>query len=195
MQHESRVQRVIGRLRCPANVAEDIIAFENLLTELVHLCACDEGGDGRPFFMVRPQAVARILARDELCNIVERVHGRGECDKLRRSIRAMDLVAAWRLVLAGYVLVLRRDARLPSIEPFLNLLLDDLGRMRVYDKDSDARRLVELERALKDVKGEELSTTDGTAEATGTGRRRAQQDAGAPGPAPRAGTRKSARRR
>ena len=127
MQHDGRVKRVTERIRCSETVANRIIGYENVTTELVHLCACEE--DGSPYFMMPSGAVARIMSRDAICDVVEQVQGKRALEQLRRNLRSERYDAAWELVVVGYLSVLKREAALSTILPFLELMRQDLSRL------------------------------------------------------------------
>ena len=131
MQHDARVKRITQHLRVTSDVAEDVIAYENLATEVAHLCAC--GDDGAPYFMMPGGAVARIMSRDRICEVIEHKSGRGVVEAFRRNLRAEKYDAAWRIVLDGYVGVLRHDAKLASARPFLELMRQNLTSLANSD--------------------------------------------------------------
>lgn len=111
MQHQSRVSRItsVDGMGCSREVANDIIAFENLLLEVVHACECEP--DGRPYFMKAPGTVMRVMARDEICDVVGRKMGHSMDTRLRRMLRAEDFGGVVALVLQGFAELLRCEAR------------------------------------------------------------------------------------
>ena len=71
---------------CSEEAAHELIAYENLIAETVHLCECED--DGHPYFMWSPSEVARVMSRDEICNVVEARQGRASGNSLRRMLRS-----------------------------------------------------------------------------------------------------------
>ena len=115
MQQRSRTARIIDGMGCTEEVAADLIAFEDLLTEVVRLCDCRP--DGRPYFMKPVSAVARVMSRDEICDVVGRKMGQVHDAQLRRSIRAEDFAGGIALLLEGYAGVLRDEVRALTANP------------------------------------------------------------------------------
>ena len=98
-----------------------------MLAEVVHLSACRD--DGAPYFMLPASAVARIMSRDEVCDVVSRKQGSRHGETVRRSLRGEDYGRVWSVVLEGYMTVLRDDARVATVSPFLELMIANLQAM------------------------------------------------------------------
>ena len=92
MQEQSRRARIKGSLECSEETARDIVAYENLLTEVVHLCECEE--TGLPYFTIPAETVSWIMSRDPICTIVQDKQGPAEGTRLRRMLRASDYPGA-----------------------------------------------------------------------------------------------------
>ena len=161
MQHDSRVARIVRRLDCADDVARLVVEYENVATELVHLSACE--ADGAPFFMLPAGAVARIMSRDQICDIIEKTQGATAGQAFRRQLRAENYAGAWPLVLQGYIDVLRRDAQQPSVQPFLQFMVDGLVGMIAHSSISPSAReaLQELLQVLEAQKETGTATGDG----------------------------------
>ena len=67
MQQSVRLRRVTRGFDCSEAQAEVVVAHENLVAEIVHLC--EAGGDGMPYYTRPPGVVARIMARDSICEV------------------------------------------------------------------------------------------------------------------------------
>mmetsp|Transcript_6313 Transcript_6313/g.10673 ORF Transcript_6313/g.10673 Transcript_6313/m.10673 type:complete len:282 (-) Transcript_6313:184-1029(-) len=128
MQLKSRISHITATIGCSSETARAIVNYENLLTETVHLCECEE--DGQPYFMVAPASAARVMSRDPICQIVSEKQGHAEDSQLRRMLRSADYSGAIELVLKGYVHVLRSDAQVPSASPYIESLAEYLTEMR-----------------------------------------------------------------
>lgn len=126
MQLNHRIQRLTSPdgIGCSEAVARSIVGYEDLLSETVHLTECEE--DGQPYFMVPVCAVARVMSRDVICNCVQEKQGHADDTRLRRMLRAGDYEGVMVLVLEGFVDILRHDAGIRSVVPFLNMLVQDL---------------------------------------------------------------------
>jgi hypothetical protein len=106
MQRERRTRRITEAIAgCTEERARALVAYESLLSEVVHLCECRE--DGMPYFMVPPVAVARVMSRDAICEVVDEHQGRTPGARLRRMLRAGEFGGAASLALAGYASALR----------------------------------------------------------------------------------------
>ena len=71
--------------------------YENLVSELVHLCKATPGG--LPYFTMPTEAVARIMSRDDgLVGLVKGLQGAQADSKLRRALRAGDYAGAAAVV-------------------------------------------------------------------------------------------------
>ena len=103
MQLEARMER-IAALGCQDDSQLLLIRYENLFTETAHVCLAHE--DGMPFYSLPLVAVARVLSRDELCDVLQ-AQARADGGRLRRLLRGGDYVDAAHLVLRSYILQLR----------------------------------------------------------------------------------------
>ena len=171
MQLQGRLRRITAAdgLGCTEEQACDVVYYENLLAELVHLCECDESG--LPYFTMPVATVARVMARDEICEIVDEKQGTAAGSRLRRMMRAADYPSAFALVLQGFAAVLRasssvpRASGLPSVEEMvtplemLGMLVADLSAMvrgggeRLVRLVLDATQVLEAERAAQCTAG------------------------------------------
>ena len=153
MQLQCRLNRITAAdgLGCSEEQAQEVVAYENLLTELVHLCECDESG--LPYFTMPAATVARVMARDEICEVVEAKQGAATGSRLRRMMRAADYPSAFALALQGFAAVLRASRNVPRASALVEELVADLAAMvrggcaRVAGMVVDARRVLEAERA------------------------------------------------
>ena len=131
MQFLSRIARYMDQLGCLETAARDLIWYENLLCELVHLAQSEP--DGQPFFLLPPAQVSRIMARDEICGVVDQTQGKGAGARLRRMLRANAYGDCTELILEGYVAALKA-AGAASVLPFLSVTLDDLKQMAEHHR-------------------------------------------------------------
>ena len=127
MQFLSRIGRYTDQLRCTEEAARDLVWFENLLVECVHLAECEQ--DGQPYFMIPPEEVGRVMSRDEICDIVDAKMGHAAGTRLRRMLRSGSYGECAALVIEGYAGSLRSDAKVTSAIPFLDLMIEDLRTM------------------------------------------------------------------
>jgi len=131
MQLTTRTRRLTDAapagLGCSDAVARELIAYENLLVETVHLCQCEV--DGRPHFLLPPACVARVMSRDAVCDIVGEKQGAVSAAKLRRMLRFEDYSGVMDVALDGYTSVLRDGAKVPSVVRFLEWMKKDLLEM------------------------------------------------------------------
>ena len=192
MQEQSRLARIKGSLECSEETARDIVEYENLLTEVVHLCECEE--TGLPYFTIPAETVSWIMSRDPICTVVQNKQGHAEGTRLRRMLRASDYPGAFSLALHGLARVLRGAA--PSALPFLEEIATNLSGMAAEDSPrarrvaamaADARRVLNAERAA-------ALAERGSVAAARSGARRAKPRTGEP-PAPSGGIRKRPARR
>lgn len=132
MQFEARLERVVKNLGCSdVDAAHVLLGYETLLVEVVHLCEARQ--DGMPYYSVELEAAARILSRDETCDVVEAFQGRAEAARLRRCLRSNDYPSAATIVLEGYVAQLRQSVPHASLLGVLSLLRDYLKKHVVLD--------------------------------------------------------------
>lgn len=105
--------------------ARVIMDYENLVSELVHLCKAQPGG--LPYFTMPTEAVARILSRDEsVVGLVKSLQGQSADQKLRRCLRGGDFSGAAAIVIKGYGFWLQNLERGASSAAVLQELLDHL---------------------------------------------------------------------
>ena len=159
MQLQGRLGRITAAdgLGCTEEQAHEFVAYENLLSELVHLCECDE--TGLPYFTMPAAIVARVMARDEICEIVDAKQGAAAGTRLRRMMRAEDYAAAFALTLQGCAAVLRASNSAPRasglVREILRGMLIDLyamvrgGDVRLTNLVLDAEQVVEAVEALE----------------------------------------------
>ena len=106
MQARARLERVIEGLGCSDfDLAGTILAYEELLTETLHMCEAHE--NGMPYYTQALEVTARILSRDSVCDVVDAIQGNAEGSRLRRMLRGGDYIGATMLVLRGHVAQLR----------------------------------------------------------------------------------------
>lgn len=120
MQLATRLKRLVRTLGCSDEVARVLVAYENLLTEVVHLCECEP--DGQPYFMWPPKDVARIMSRDTICEVVSMKQGKEAGTRLTRMLRGGDYGSAFELGLVGYAAALRHEARVSPVS-----VIEELG--------------------------------------------------------------------
>ena len=140
MQLQGRLGRITAAdgLGCTEEQAHEVVAYENLLSELVHLCECDESG--LPYFTMPAATVARVMARDEICEIVDVVQGAGAGTRLRRMMRAEDYAAAFALVLQGCAAVLRAASSVPRASGLVSEILQGVvADLRAMVRGGDVR--------------------------------------------------------
>ena len=176
MQLQSRLKCLSAFIGCSEEAAMAVIAYENLLTEVIHLCECEE--DGLPYFTSPVGAVSRVMARDELCDIVDDEQGHGEGTRLRRMLRGENFADAFVLALEGYVKVMRQVVSSPgAVAPFLERIQQDVstiaaerspragrvghvlpGVLRVVAASGDAERATSARRSGQRARGERASS-------------------------------------
>ena len=106
MQLEARLERM-ATLGCQDDYSlKLLIEYENLFTETVHVCLAHD--DGMPFYSLPLEATARILSREESCNIVQ-TQSHADGGRLRRLLRGGAYVDAAHLVLRSYICQLRES--------------------------------------------------------------------------------------
>lgn len=127
MQRDARLGRITAGVGCSDEVAHVLMDYENLLTEVVHLAECEAGG--MPYFTMPIEAVARIMARDTICDVVDAMQGREAGTRLRRNMRSADMASCFAVGVEGYARVLRLDAGVPSVLPYLCTIQQDLAAM------------------------------------------------------------------
>jgi hypothetical protein len=118
MQFESRLSRITERFGCSDEAALAVLGYENLFTEMVHLCECQP--DGAPYYTVPLEAAARILSRDEILDVISVFQGDDAQARLRRMLRAADFSRAAALVLEGHARGLEKGLTTP--EPLIDVL-------------------------------------------------------------------------
>ena len=106
MQAEARLERLVDLGCASSEMAELVLLYENLFTELLHMC--ETKANGEPHYTVELHSVARTLSRDETCDIAHAVQGAAADSRLRRSLRGGDYPSAALVVLRGYVDILSR---------------------------------------------------------------------------------------
>ena len=100
--------------------------YENLVSELVHLCKATPGG--LPYFTMPTEAVARIMSRDDgLVGLVKGLQGAQADSKLRRALRAGDYAGAAAVVVRGYGFWLQNLEKEASGAVVLQQLHDNLS--------------------------------------------------------------------
>ena len=127
MQMLSRVARYTEHLACTEDEARFLVLFENLFTEMVHLAEC--APDGQPYFMLAPSAVARIMSRDQFCDVITESQDHAAGTRLRRMLRAERYGDCAAMALEGYAAALRAIASVPSALPYLELIASDLRQL------------------------------------------------------------------
>lgn len=138
MQFESRLTRIDEAFgNAERAFIINYIAYENLLSDTVHLCECD--ADGRPYYMVKPEQAARVMARDELCDIVKTVQGSMASTRLRRMLRAGDFGNAAALVMEGFAKLLKQTGK-PAAHAILLRTAYDLRTLAAMKMGVDAER-------------------------------------------------------
>jgi len=142
MQDEARLERLVAKVRerppyappvgvlSPSRVREFcarvIMDYENLVSELVHLCKATPGG--LPYFTMPTEAVARIMSRDDgLVGLVKGLQGAQADSKLRRALRAGDYAGAAAVVVRGYGFWLQNLEKEASGAVVLQQLHDNLS--------------------------------------------------------------------
>ena len=84
--------------------------------------------------------VARVMARDEICEIVDVVQGAGAGTRLRRMMRAEDYAAAFALVLQGCAAVLRAASSVPRASGLVSEILQGVvADLRAMVRGGDVR--------------------------------------------------------
>ena len=102
--------------------------YENLVSELVHLCKATPGG--LPYFTMPTEAVARIMSRDDgLVGLVKGLQGAQADSKLRRALRAGDYAGAAAVVVRGYGFWLQNLEKEASGAVVLQQLHDNLSKL------------------------------------------------------------------
>ena len=129
MQRDARIGRIKAGVGCSDETAYVLLDYENLLTEVVHVAECAEGG--MPYFTMPIEAVARVMARDTMCDVVDAIQGREAGTRLRRNMRSADMASCFAIGVEGYARVLRLEAGVPSTLPFLRTVQNDLAAMVV----------------------------------------------------------------
>jgi len=147
MQDEARLERLVAKVRerppyappvgvlSPSRVREFcarvIMDYENLVSELVHLCKATPGG--LPYFTMPTEAVARIMSRDDgLVGLVKGLQGAQADSKLRRALRAGDYAGAAAVVVRGYGFWLQNLEKEASGAVVLQQLHDNLSALTAH---------------------------------------------------------------
>lgn len=125
----STSERAIGATEA---VAEELVAYEDLLTEVVRVAQSEaHGDDGKPYFKMAPAAVARVMSRDVICDIVDHAQSTAECNRLQRRLRSEDYGGAFGIALDGYAAALRRAA-VAEVRDFVQDMAADLAYISEY---------------------------------------------------------------
>ena len=148
MQLEARIERMIEAHDCTEDVCFSLLAYENLLTETLHMC--ESWDNGVPHYTLPLEAAARVLSRDEVCSIIGEFQGSDGEGSLRRCLRSGDLVGAAIIVLRGYVGVLGKisqDAALVELHTTAEYYRDaQPGDSGTTTEPSESRRTILRER-------------------------------------------------
>ena len=169
MQLRTRLERMImttaggGDIGCSEAIAKKLLAFEDLLTEVVHLCECET--DGQPFFMLPPTEVARVISRAGLCTCIFEAQGHAAGTRATRLLRNENYGDLLKLAFEGYAVVLR-EARVSSVLSFLEPLAACLAAMAA-EASPRATRVSVLLPGVKGVLEAERTTTEGRSPARG----------------------------
>ena len=163
MQFEARQERIMA-LCADADAADVLLRYENLLTECIRLTECRE--NGMPFYTLPLEASARILSRDEMCDVVLDFQGRKEAARLGRLLRGADFVGAAMLVLRGYLL--HGCVSPASAVAILDATAEELHRLTTHASAANNEPAVLTERRAALLRGvaAELDAQRATLQAT-----------------------------